>query len=89
MDAKQRAEFVNLVTRALIAIIFALTVSVAFLWGVVRDNIRIDAAAFIGVIVIAIGWWYGQQNDRKRATDPPTNGGSNAPATSPGPTPTP
>lgn len=76
-EKNQKAEFLNQVTRAVMAIIFTLTVSTAFLWGVIRDNIRIDAAAFIGVIVIAIGWWYGQQNDRRRATDPHPNGGPN------------
>ena len=83
-EKSTKAEFLNQVTRALMAIIFTVTVSTAFLWGVIRDNIRIDAAAFIGVIVIAIGWWYGQQNnDRKRATDQQPNGGPNGTKTDP------
>lgn len=84
-SVQSKADFLNQVTRSLMAVIFTLTVSTAFLWGVIRDNIRI-AAAFIGVIVIAIGWWYGQQNDRKRATDSPA-GGTNGTTTPPAPTP--
>lgn len=84
-DGSPKAEKLNQTTRAIMAIMGMSTVCIAFLWGVIRDDIRIDAAAFIGVIVIAIGWWYGQQNDRKRATDPPgdTHATTSPPTTTP------
>jgi len=56
----------------------------AFLWGVFRDKMYIGSDVYLGVLTLALTWWFKSRDEQQRRTDlAPPPGTVTTPATPP------
>ena len=64
-----KAEVVNQLVRAICVIILLAAFCGAYLWGVWHDKPTVDSAAFIGVLTLALTWFFKSRDEQQRKTD--------------------
>jgi hypothetical protein len=64
-----KTEQANQLIRGICVIILLLSFCVAYLWGVFMTKPAIDSAAFIGVLTLALTWFFKSRDEQQRKSD--------------------
>ena len=76
MNGGSKLDTLNQFVRALCVLQLVAVFCFGFAWSIIHEKIAIDGAAFIGVLSVAMTWWFASRQQTTRASDgapvPPT-----------------
>ena len=82
-----RAETLNSLVRAVCVLVLLTAFSFAYVWGVLHDRPVVDNAAFIGILTLALTWFFKSRDEQQSRKDaaPPSPSSQPLPPTTGGP----